>query len=235
MVWEKNKLPTTAKLNIDENSVWLASLCGRCAVLCMLCVFVWFMFDADILYVCSLHIHTRMPVCVCVLVTFANVCIKMVARHRATVCNFSLRFQFAEITIKQVLCIGFIISAFCSHSNRWTRVKRGKTRTTTAVRSTLKRERASEIAIARNFWIGICCMPHFTFSHSWEAKNRFQMIQWMEICRLIYLLSAHNFHSGLKNYCYSASNVFSRLLFDRRSDGQFIVKSMAAAHSRTKP
>lgn len=83
------------------------------------------MFDADILYVCytTLHIHNTC-VRMCVLVTFANVCIKMVARHRTTVCNFSLRFQFAEITIKQVLCIGFIISAFCSHSNRWTGVKR---------------------------------------------------------------------------------------------------------------
>lgn len=119
------------------------------------------MFDADILY--TLYACMRVCVCVCMgAVTFANVCIEVVARHRTTVCNFSLRFQFAEITIKQVLCIGFIISTFRSHSDCLSKQKVKKERkkepdTKWMEACEPKKEKNREKNATQQFSSRICC------------------------------------------------------------------------------
>lgn len=153
------KLPEQKLLNTKywRVSVWLASLCGRCVrYFCMLCIFVWFM--------------SMLIFCMCIMFC-GYLC--WIYASRATACNFSIHFQFAGITIKQVLCIGFIISAFCSNSdcvsnniNETEKIQCGWT--------WCRSEKVRDVLVFYGF--GICC-----FSHSKECLTCSNMFdQWFQ-------------------------------------------------------
>lgn len=177
--WWQNNCQPNSELETLTSSMWLASLCGRVnVVFCMLC-FCLIYVDVGIVCEC---VH----VCVCVCHLWELFC--WIGEDRAyavqrqqPLATFLFpyfkpisRCQFDEITIKQVFCIGFIISAFL--------VQHCDCLLTTCIEE-------FRIGIYFAFFATVCCSRCETkvFDRSWEhifAATKFGRIP-LFMCKMV--------------------------------------------------